>query len=65
MPDPPKVVSTGWFAGVAFDTNHLPFILWDTDADLKANRSDCWDRPRPRDPVKPGFVHPVAARHEL
>ena len=26
--DAPSVLPTSWFDCVAFDTNHLPFILW-------------------------------------
>ena len=40
MPSPPKSVEAGWFDCVAFDTNHLPFILWDTEDDLRTKLVD-------------------------
>jgi hypothetical protein len=33
-------VETGWFNCVAFDANHLSFILWDDEADLKKKLTD-------------------------
>lgn len=38
MSDAPDVVD--WFGGVAFDTNHLPFILWEDPADLRKKLVD-------------------------
>jgi hypothetical protein len=40
MPAPPGVVETGWFDCVAFDTNHLPFILWNDSTDLRKQVED-------------------------
>jgi nucleoside 2-deoxyribosyltransferase len=35
MTAPPQCIECGWFDCVAFDTNHLSFVLWEDEAGLK------------------------------